>query len=61
MKKVWFMDTGRWVTNGAFTLIRNEVRDLIASTGFAIITANKCSNEFLFQYCANEESHQNVL
>ena len=33
-----------------FTLIRNEVRDLIASTGFAIITANKCSNEFLFQY-----------
>ena len=33
-----------------FSLIRNEVKDLIASTGFAVITANKCSNEFLFQY-----------
>ena len=33
-----------------FSLIRNEVEDLIASTGFAVITANKCSNEFLFQY-----------
>lgn len=33
-----------------FSLIRNEVKDLIASTGFAVITANNCSNEFLFQY-----------
>ena len=33
-----------------FSLIRNEVKNLIASTGFAVITANKCSNEFLFQY-----------
>ncbi|EMS33170.1 Type I restriction-modification system, specificity subunit S [Mariniradius saccharolyticus AK6] len=34
----------------AFSLIRNEVKDLIASTGFAVITAKNCSNEFLFQY-----------
>jgi type I restriction enzyme S subunit len=33
-----------------FSLIRNEVKDLIASTGFAVITADKCNNEFLFQY-----------
>jgi type I restriction enzyme S subunit len=33
-----------------FSLIRSEVRDLIASTGFAVITAKKCNNEFLFQY-----------
>lgn len=33
-----------------FSLIRNEVKDLIASTGFAVITSNKCSNEFLFQF-----------
>jgi type I restriction enzyme S subunit len=33
-----------------FSLIRNEVKDLIASTGFAVITTKKCSNEFLFQY-----------
>lgn len=33
-----------------FSLIRNEVKDLIASTGFAVITAKKCSNEYLFQY-----------
>ncbi len=33
-----------------FSLIRNEVKDLIASTGFALITAKKCSNEYLFQY-----------
>jgi type I restriction enzyme S subunit len=31
-------------------LIRNEVKDLIASTGFAVITTKKCSHEFLFQY-----------
>jgi len=33
-----------------FSLIRNEVKDLIASTGFAVITAKKCINEYLFQY-----------
>lgn len=33
-----------------FSLIRNEVKDLIASTGFAVITAKGCSNEYLFQY-----------
>ncbi len=33
-----------------FSLIKNDVKDLIASTGFAVITANKCSNEYLFQY-----------
>jgi type I restriction enzyme, S subunit len=33
-----------------FSLIRNEVKNLIASTGFAVITAKKCSNEYLFQY-----------
>jgi type I restriction enzyme S subunit len=32
-----------------FSLIRDEVKDLIASTGFAVITAKKCSNEFMFQ------------
>jgi type I restriction enzyme S subunit len=33
-----------------FSLIRNEVKDLVASTGFAVITAKICSNEYLFQY-----------
>jgi type I restriction enzyme S subunit len=33
-----------------FTIIREDVKDLIASTGFAVITATKCSNEFLYQY-----------
>ena len=33
-----------------FSLIRDNVKDLIASTGFAVITAKKCSNEFLYQY-----------
>ncbi len=33
-----------------FSLIRTEVKDLIASTGFAVLTSKKCSNEFLFQY-----------
>lgn len=33
-----------------FSLIRNEVKDLISSTGFAVITSRKCSNEYLFQY-----------
>jgi len=33
-----------------FALIRNDVKDLIASTGFAVISVNKCNNEFLYQY-----------
>ena len=33
-----------------FFLVRDDVKDLIASTGFAVITAKKCSNEFLYQY-----------
>jgi len=33
-----------------FSFIRDDVKDLIASTGFAVITAIKCNNEFLFQY-----------
>lgn len=33
-----------------FSLVRNEVKDLVASTGFAVIRANKCSNEFLYQF-----------
>lgn len=33
-----------------FSLIRNEVKDLIASTGFAVISTTKCNNEFLYQY-----------
>ena len=33
-----------------FSLIRNAVKDLIASTGFAVITAKKCDAEFLFHY-----------
>ncbi len=33
-----------------FSIIRNEVNDLIASTGFAVITAKKCSNEYMFQF-----------
>jgi len=33
-----------------FSLIKDDVKDLIASTGFAVITVNKGSNEFLFQY-----------
>ena len=33
-----------------FSIIRNNVNDLIASTGFAVITANDCDNFFLYQY-----------
>ena len=33
-----------------FSLIRDDVKDLIASTGFAVITSKKCNNEFLYQY-----------
>jgi type I restriction enzyme S subunit len=33
-----------------FSLIRDDVKNMIASTGFAIITTKKCNNEFLYQY-----------
>lgn len=33
-----------------FSLIQDDVKDLIASTGFAVITAKKCSSDYLFQY-----------
>lgn len=38
-----------------FSLIRNRVNNLIASTGFAVITTRKCSNEYLFQYLFSDE------
>jgi type I restriction enzyme, S subunit len=33
-----------------FVIIRNEVKDLIASTGFAVISCIKINNEFLYQF-----------
>lgn len=33
-----------------FSLIKEDVKNLIASTGFAVITPTKCNNEYLFQY-----------
>lgn len=33
-----------------FSIIRNNVNDLIASTGFAVISAYDCDNYFLYQY-----------
>ena len=33
-----------------FVIIRDTIKDLIASTGFAVITCTKINNEFLFQY-----------
>lgn len=33
-----------------FSFIREDVKNLIASTGFAVITAKKCNDEYLFQY-----------
>lgn len=33
-----------------FSLIQTKVKDLVASTGFAVITAKKCNNEYLFQF-----------
>lgn len=33
-----------------FTLIKDDVKDLIASTGFAVISARHCSEEYIFQY-----------
>lgn len=45
-----------------FALIKNKVTDLIASTGFAVITVKKCHNEYLFQYLfssgINRQFHQ---
>ncbi len=37
-----------------FSLLRSKVKDLIASTGFAVITSKGCSNEYLFQYLFSE-------
>ncbi|MEN6619704.1 MAG: restriction endonuclease subunit S [Rikenellaceae bacterium] len=31
-----------------FSIIKSEVKNLIASTGFAVISATKCNNEYLF-------------
>ncbi|HAD13039.1 MAG TPA: hypothetical protein DCF33_11460, partial [Saprospirales bacterium] len=33
-----------------FSFIKNEVKDLIASTGFAVISTKQCYNEYLFHY-----------
>jgi len=33
-----------------FLFIKDEVKDLIVSTGFAVITTTKCSNKYLYQY-----------
>jgi type I restriction enzyme S subunit len=33
-----------------FSIIKGEVNDLIASTGFAVITCTNCHNEYLFHY-----------
>ncbi|MCX8480521.1 MAG: restriction endonuclease subunit S [Sediminibacterium sp.] len=33
-----------------FSIVSNVVKDLIASTGFAVITASNCNNYFLYQY-----------
>jgi len=33
-----------------FCLVKDDVKDLVASTGFAVISTKKCNNEFLFQY-----------
>ena len=33
-----------------FSIIRNEVKDLIASTGFAVISCKNIYNEYLFQF-----------
>lgn len=38
-----------------FSFISDDVKKLIASTGFAVITAKKCNNEFLFQYLFSTE------
>jgi type I restriction enzyme S subunit len=33
-----------------FSLIKSDVKNLIASTGFAVISTKKCCNEFLYHY-----------
>jgi type I restriction enzyme S subunit len=33
-----------------FSFIKEEAKDLIASTGFAVITPTSCNGEYLFQY-----------
>ncbi len=33
-----------------FSIIKNDVKNLIASTGFAVLTAKTCDNRYLFQY-----------
>ncbi len=33
-----------------FSIINDDVENLIASTGFAVITANECHNQFLYQF-----------
>lgn len=33
-----------------FTIIKEEVKDLIASTGFAVISAQKCFNYYLYNF-----------
>lgn len=38
-----------------FSIIRKNVNDLIASTGFAVIACNKCYNEYLFHYLFSSE------
>lgn len=38
-----------------FSIIRNEVKDLIASTGFAVIRTTKCNNEYLYQYLFSQQ------
>jgi len=37
-----------------FTIIREERKNLIASTGFAVISSTKCYNEYLFQFIFSE-------
>lgn len=37
-----------------FTIIREEVKNLIASTGFSVISSTKCYNEYLFQLIFSE-------
>lgn len=39
----------------AFIIIRDDVNDLIASTGFAVITCKKIHSEFLYQYLFTKE------
>lgn len=34
----------------AFSLIKNEVKDLIVSTGFAVLTPKQIKSEYLYQY-----------